>query len=391
MKKLLCFVLPLAVAMLVSCTKSDSNTTYTATVTVSYPDTYIQQQAVGADVSIKNTTTGVTYTGVVGSDGTAVIQNVEPGAYTVTSSISLDAQQAKEVSGIEISVGLRAVKNVEIYGVESASFAMVLEPYSQGSLVIGQVYYQGCKTPSGANYKADQFIEIYNNSDQVVYLDGLFISDIWGNPSGTTPTEFQSDNSNVYASTVWQIPGTGQDYPLEAGKSIVIAQTALNHLEQNANSIDLSSSKFETYVEKQNGTDVDVAESINLNLKYFTFLGYDYYLNMNGPAIVIWRTDNFDALAKCLRPGTTSTALYIQIPNSLVIDGVEILADASCSGLKRLNTPIDATFAYGQGLYSGYTMKRKVANTTDDGRKVLQDSNSSADDFECVTPVSLGF
>jgi hypothetical protein len=66
---------------------------------------------------------------------------------------------------------------------------------------------------------------------------------------------------------------------------------------------------------------------------------------------------------------------------------VDILKYNSQTGVdpntKRLFDYLDAGYAYTEATaYDGRLVRRKVASTTADGRKILQDTNNSANDFE---------
>src|SRR5690606_18853036 len=84
-------------------------------------------------------------------------------------------------------------------------------------------------TTQGASFR-DHFIEIYNNSNEVLYADGLYIATLEGNTNSTLtsytlPTGqydwSQSTGNNigsaantdyVYASNIIKVPGTGTQY-----------------------------------------------------------------------------------------------------------------------------------------------------------------------------------
>src|SRR5690606_15199039 len=120
-----------------------------------------------------------------------------------------------------------------------------------GGFVIKQIYYVGSDTKDGA-LNRDNFIEIYNNTDETLYADSLLVVLAYGASRNIKVGEegyyldngqfdwSQSvglnvaDNANenyVYAKAVFMIPsdGTGKKYPVLPGKSFVLAGTAVNH------------------------------------------------------------------------------------------------------------------------------------------------------------------
>lgn len=83
----------------------------------------------------------------------------------------------------------------------------------------------------------------------------------------------------------------------------------------------------------------------------------------------------------------------MQIPNDIIIDGVEVNAeDNSRLFPRRLNSAIDGGYAFvPKGAYSSQAIVRKVVKEVD-GRKILQDTNNSTNDFEVIdVPVPFGW
>ncbi|MGF1925954.1 MAG: DUF4876 domain-containing protein, partial [Bacteroidia bacterium] len=97
--------------------------------------------------------------------------------------------------------------------------------------------------------------------------------------------------------------------------------------------------------------------------------------------IVVFRTDDFSKLEMVPVPGSTSATTYVKIPNALVIDAFEALKDATSGSFKRVPVGVDAGFVFARDTYSAESFRRKVS-TTINGRRVLQDTNNSGNDFE---------
>lgn len=351
-------------------------------VKLSYPTEYTASAGLGIEAKLTSTTGGAEYTSTSSVSGEVVFTAVIPGTYSLTAMQSLDAAEALSVTGkFNEPVILNGQANINILAnTPDQNFELTISGVPAGNLVFKEVYYTGVPN----FYFSDQFIELYNNSDEVIYLDGLCIADIYGvsgqiNPS-STPSPFQDDVAHVYANSVWQIPGTGQQYALLPGQSIIIAQDGINHKEQNENTtVDLSDAEWETYNEREDNMDIDSPDVPNLTRLYFTG-GFDWLVPVFGPGLVIFRTDNFEALEQTPIPGSTA-APRIKIPNSIVIDTFEGLRDAESGTFKRIPAGLDAGFVYASNTYTGESFRRKVA-TTVDGRKVLQDTNNNGNDFE---------
>lgn len=399
MKNLL-FLTLFVVAFLTACKKDNFEALVTSTITIEakYPATYGQMLASSATVTITSTTDGSVKTASTNATGKAIFTEVLPGTYNITANKSLTAPEALPLTGINTAITLNASQNgVIIIGSQNPKFQLQLQGGSVGGLVIKEVYYTASKTANGGNYFSDQFIEIYNNATDTLFLDGLFIADIFGN-SGlinptSLPTAFNTDKDNVYASSIWQIPGTGKQYPLAPGKSIVIAQDGVNHKDAtlNPNSpVDLSKADWETYNERPDNRDADAPAVPNLVRTYFTG-GFDWLLPVFGPSLILFRSD-FTKLEQVAIPGAVATIPpRIKVPNTAIIDAFEALKDGNSVTYKRLTAAVDAGFVFADDTYNMQSFRRKVGATIN-GRRVLQDSNNSTSDFEKLAlPTPKGF
>ena len=109
---------------------------------------------------------------------------------------------------------------------------LVLEPAPKvkGGIIFKELYYTG--VPS--YYFKDGFYELVNNSDEVMYLDGIIFTEIqrgygttastWMDSLGNIPSDFYPLDGYVM-----QFPGNGTEYPVQPGQSVVIAAQAYNH------------------------------------------------------------------------------------------------------------------------------------------------------------------
>lgn len=387
----------LGTAAIFGCKKREGSIqTATVQIKVEYPVGYTQTVAAATEVKLVSKTDGTTLTATTNENGVATLNNVVPGTYNVSTTKSLTAAQVQQLTGVSQALQLNAAANDFLVNGGTGSLTLKLNGSAAGNLLIKEVYYTGSKTASGSTYFSDQFVEIYNNSAETIYLDGLCIADLYGNSGlinpGNPVTPFQSDQGNSYASNVWRIPGSGKQHPLAAGASIVIAQDGVNHKEAtlNPNSpVDLSNADWETYNERPDNRDADAPNVPNLEKLYFTG-GFDWLLTVFGPGIVIFRTDDFSKLEKVAIPNSTLPE-RIKIPNSLVIDAFEALKDATSASYKRVPVALDAGFVYASDTYTAESFRRKVSSTVG-GRIVLQDTNNSGNDFvKLATPTPRKF
>lgn len=126
-------------------------------------------------------------------------------------------------------------------------------------LKINEIYYAG---PSNREfYFYDQFIELYNGSEDTVYLDGTIIIRGGNYNLAGHDTDDDGDLDYFYFDTsdglehrcfvyAFQLPGepvNGRDYPLAPDAYAVVAGDAIDHREIIPTSIDLSDAEYEFY------------------------------------------------------------------------------------------------------------------------------------------------
>jgi hypothetical protein len=255
----------------------------------------------------------------------------------------------------------------------------IIGPPTIGGLVIEEVFYAGSPGLMAHTF-ADQFIDIRNDSDGLVFADGLLVGDAYGAAGEVNPGQpvspFTADTQHVYLANVFRVPGDGDDVPLLPGETLTIAHDGTNH--QPDSILDLSGADFEAYIESS-GNDDDWPTVANLEVVHFTG-GYDWLMPVFGPGVVIARTD-VSTIELVDHPDFPSEKL-VRIPVSAVVDGVEALMDARSSAYKRLPAGVDASFAFVSDTYTGESIARRRG--VEGSIPLLVDSGSSAADFDLV-------
>lgn len=310
----------------------------------------------------------------------ATFTSVVPGLYSVNA-LAVASEDGKSYiySGTATSVQISA---------ENATLSIPVSSKESAALIFKEIYY-AC---SGDYYIREQFYEIYNNSDAVVYLDGLCIAEIdYYNQVDKTPYNFQIENPQnyVFAGDVWQIPGDGSAYPLQPGESAVIAQWATDHsiasLNPGSAIGDLSGSDFEALTgETTVGTTVITDnEAINMEHPVMAYSLPQWMTSAGGATMVIFypehelNSENMIA-AEGLYGGAR------EIPVEWILDGVNAVADETMIQYKGLPDSIDAGTIWVDEAYSGQSIARKVSETKEDGRAVYMDTNNTSNDFEVM-------
>lgn len=363
------------------------------TIHVTYPEHFTKREADNATVVLRNTNTGEEKVFSSDGQGNVYLEGLLKGNYVVQGSRSLTPAEALALVGLPNEFNLNGVLSSLVVNEHTRDTVLNLNGSQSGAILFKEVYYTGSRTPAGGTYFSDQFYELYNNTDSVLYADGLCIANT-GGASGQSSTGrtygFMSDPNHVYLQNVWMIPGNGTDYPIQPGGSIIIAQDGINHQTDplgNAASpvnLGLGVADFESYVPRSDNRDLD-SDVPNLQSIYLGSVGFDWLVPVFGPGMVIFRHAGVRELPLFTEPNNTSASQYMQVPVDSVFDAVDLLANATAINFKRIPVSLDAGFSYCSGTYVGEAVRRKVSATVS-GRKVLQDFNNSTVDFEVVNP-----
>ena len=275
-----------------------------------------------------------------------------------------------------------------------SSFPVSLSIKAKGNdFIIEEIFFTGTATPEGKQYFGDQYIKLYNPTDRVLYADGLILAD----------SEFLTVTKRDYtpnimaeaftAGSMVQIPGTGTQYPVQPGASIVIAEQGINHKENNPNSIDLSKADFENFYPPR-VKDVDgvgVTNNINLHgIFIFNNRGNRSYVIARFPEGTTTATLQYDYEYKVATKLMQRQAL--KIPNNWIGDAVNLSTQPGFEWIVT-SSSLDSGWTYvakdeGDASRYGKSVRRKVLSEKN-GKPIFKDTNDSTEDFEILTTPTL--
>lgn len=428
MKKLIIFIFGLST--LLACKKIGDPELHSIDLDIntSYASTELGKKLSLNKVQVKilNVNTNVEKELITNSNGSVSFEGISPGVYDISATIKIPATTYTALTGeiTDRDVIFNASDKNKTIGLSDNSLSLKLISGNIGNWLIKQIYYAGSNTTTGASFR-DQFIEIYNNTDAVMYADSLYFAEIIGRQSYTNttyytlpngqmdwskslnmPSNIDANNNYVYPRAMFMLPGTGKQYPVQPGASIVIAQTAINHkapftgtdgktitVRDPSLTIDLSGADFEAYyapfLPRPLASDID--NPAVPNIEVLAYNGTDMLFDNPGrTAFVVFRGDgktdvknypqyNYPTISA---PSSTSDKFY-QIPNAIIIDAVEIQPNtASARVPKKLGASLDAGYTFvPNGQYSSQSVIRKT-DKTENGRRILKDTNNSTEDFD---------
>jgi hypothetical protein len=142
-----------------------------------------------------------------GPNGSVLINDLVPGVYSVSISRTLSPEEAETLTGNRVEIFLNGTLS-PLKISESGSSTIQLKGGVAGGFVIKEYYYVG--VPS--NYFYDGYIEIYNNSTDILYADSVCVGNT--KTSSSAVYGFLEFTEYAYLQHVWMVPGSGNDHPV---------------------------------------------------------------------------------------------------------------------------------------------------------------------------------
>lgn len=297
-------------------------------------------------------------------------------------------------------------------------------------LVIWEVFYTGhwrTRTYNGKEYgSVDQkpmYIKIFNPTDEPKYLDGLCIAVSHHDTTISTEVKFENPEQNFFKtnfamSEVLEFPGSGKEYIIKPGETIMIAKMAVDFTKPNSNSgedgnpnsLDLSKANFEWYSTPDQFDSEDCEDNLSVpNLKRSFFYEYSDGLNPTNRTLVLFEKKDNEYFKKLESEDSTYYKYYSYtvvghhgsvhdadaaapvVPNEWIIDAVNI-SPLNAYRMQTISEEMDSGW-YG---VSREVLKVSEMKKEDTGLAIrrkwngkrYEDSNNSSHDFE-VVPASL--
>ena len=337
--------------------------------------------------------------GTTDSLGQVIFTQLLPGRYDVTSLRLLNASETARVTERDSTLaGISAFGGGGRVQVQPPSSAAEVDAVAghRGSLVISEVHDWSPREIGGptVQYSLAKYVEVYNNADTTVYLDGKIIAQafdfVWesdASPDRCVDLErWRLDPEGIWAQRVLRFPGSGREYAVLPGQARVVAQQAINHDELYPGSglPDLSRADFEVF-----GPGQDIDNPAVPNMEHVGFrpsadpLGRGLLLS-SIPILVI--VDNVDLESLPTDKLPLKYPDYHRFPGEAILDLVTtqpvptaLIAWRFCERL--VSEVFDRQVAIIKDEFAGNSMHRKVLGTTRSGHPILQRTKTSAVDL----------
>lgn len=272
------------------------------------------------------------------------------------------------------------------------------ENIENDDFIIQEVFFTGTLRPSGRQYHGDDYVMIYNNTDHVLYADGLTLLESYF----TTVQKFNYRpniiDTAMTVAAIYTIPGSGRDHPVKQGESLRLVDTGIDHRVANPNSFDLSDADFEWFDESQVPAHLDIDGPTVPNLDRWHCYTKSFFVlhNRGFKAWALARipipkeqylsnyryTFNYEIVVPAGTYPMEQTKYYV--PNKWIVDAVNGSVEARY--VWSVTAPsLDRGWTYcgkidGDKTRYFHSVRRKMLYLKD-GRPVLQDTNNSCADF----------
>lgn len=352
------------------------------------PDAFYVRQTVNLSKG-----SAVVYTATTDDKGVAHFENVIPDVYDISTSweISGDDYVNMAKGDVENTAVLIAGSMLQQTVVTEDPISLATHMSLKQSLLISKIYYAGCKDNLSKNYTADQYLEFFNNSDKDIYVDGLYFALTETESPAAFPAS--SNKDYIYVKQIFQFPGSGQQYKVAAGGTILVANSATDHTASASSSVNLTKATFEAKDPKKVNNPSTPALILTYTA-YSTIPSMNYLAGGDATVVLFKTTEDVSKWETVYKPGATSGLLYKKVPTKTVIDGLECLKNKATgpeANSKRLYQYIDAGYQYITST-TGYTgeVVTRVKDKEANGRVYLKDSNNSTNDFTVSATVKPG-
>jgi hypothetical protein len=320
------------------------------------------------------------------STGVATLTDLLSGLYEVAVTRWLTGPELVQAdSGLRLLAGGR-----RLYVSRGSDQEVTMVPDHRGSLVFAEFWT--AQPPNwetgGIVYADSYYLEIYNNSDTTIYLDGKYFGTSW-NLNRDYPTYrcavtevVRNDPNGIWTRWILRFPGGGSEYPLAPGQTALVAQSAIDHRAILPTLPDLRDADFEWGgTAGADNPDVPNLQDIGPSRTHYLLMAHPYFL-----------AEGVDLGTLPQWVWARSGDVYVRIPGTKLLDVYASTADWTSWGyvppgpacLEETNRRFDNLPGPASALvdYPGaLSFQRRVLYVLPDGRKVLQDTDTSMEDF----------
>lgn len=334
--------------------------------------------------------------------GVATFKGLVPDVYDISCSWELSADDYQQLTGKELTGGTSCTvsgsQNTCLLQTEGQTVTLPTMLSINQDILISKIYYAGSAYEGTTRaYTAGQYMELYNQSATPIDVSGLYIAFT----ETDNPQAYTLDNLHeAYADTmlvvkqIFQIPRE-KPFMVQPGGTVLITNSAVDHSDVSSFEHSLLDADLEAKDSRARIQNNPATPELPIVFCSYSNMTYLNFQNNGLMGIAIFRTheDVVNDWAPVYAYGKERGNMFKLLPKRYVIDGVECLPNKSNTGpdvtTKRLYPDVDAGYASinATGGKSGEVVYRRTVRITDDGRKILADTNNSSADFQVSTTI----
>jgi hypothetical protein len=350
--------------------------------------------AAEVEITAEEGENGWRWNGESDASGTVRVADVPAGTYRVSVRRVLNESERTRLDG-----AINAFIDERVLLLDGAAdYTWEVPAARTHSLIISEFFFRGLQVPNAiCCYYFGGFLRIHNNADSTVYLDGMILgqgftlfADYAPLRSCAALQHMRLDPEGIWSMFFHRFPGTGRDYPVLPGRSVIVATDAIDHRPFGAH--DLSGADFEL-VSATGGVDNPaVPNLVDIGTQPHP-LGHGLYFNTQTVFFLAAAQDD----TKLLRMREPNYPYeYARIPFNTILDSGIVVVESFLAG-ELVSPPcrelVHATTDRGYALNLRFdqphlSLHRRPLLTAPDGRTILQHTGNSGVDF-FVGPVSV--
>ncbi|MHB1225165.1 MAG: DUF4876 domain-containing protein [Gemmatimonadaceae bacterium] len=326
--------------------------------------------------------------------GKARIDGLSQGSYLVTARRLLSDAERAGLGTASDAMAFVGANTLEVASGTGTGTMRIPASY-RGSLLISE-QWEGSRLVVGlGTYLFGGYVELYNNTDTTLYLDGMLIADAL-NLASESPTSvrpcaliapFRDDSEGVWAQWIAAFPGSGREHPLHPGELVVVATDAVDHSVLYPGMLDLRGADFE-FPGSADADNPAVSNMMDHSIREPFFNHGQYFGTVLSAVSVVSRAADPGTFTRGQLPPTATE--HMRVPRADIIDVFTTVSVwyrtqpdvRMCPQL--VNAGIDRKYGWLLGDESEWDVSasRRVLMTLPGDRVVLQNTRSTAADFE---------
>lgn len=374
----------LAVSVIVD--PADSNVAKSLGWTGGVPTATVTIQRSGSAASTQSATTD--------GAGVARFTGLLPGTWSVTAVRLLSSSDRTKLAAPDADVNAFGGGASVDVSAPSATATVATPAGRPGSLVISELFNGRPNGGQEGEYTTASYIELYNNSDTTIYLDGkivgrgqVWVRDYPSPRSCADMAQWRNDPAGIWSRNFYQFPGSGRSYPLAPGQATVVATDAIDERQFFSGLMDLSGAQFEFL----GPSDVDNPASVNMinvGPGEWAATSTGHGLEWSAGDVTAFVASPVDVASLPHAQLPVQDPDYVRIPGDKLLDVLTsdwtpamdaTLQYHSCG--EEVNTAFDRQRAELSDYATDVSIQRRVLFQTSTGRKVLLRTRTSARDF----------